>query len=314
MLTPAQQEYFKDSVVRNANGDLLTVYHGTQAEFDAFDGGAFLTDDYFNASGYACGENVIEAYINIKNPLIIDCAGAKWDDLDTEYGTSTREVVATVDSTQYDGVIFQNINDYWFDDEVEEDEDAVFCTVYYVFNPNQIKSIDNLYPTLSDNFIEAENVPQEELSLKDIQMQIIQEFNPMLDDYHTGIRSVEDIKTFEEAMQDDESFVYGDFEYEDAQKALETGKVTVYSSKPIEQGGFVSTSYNMAKDYAGGGKVYSKEVNLEDVAWINGDEGQYANIQEYELSKPQSLDDLIAAAGEPDSGFTQHSRDDREDR
>ena len=150
--------------------------------------------------------------------------------------------------------------------------------------------------------------------MKETQFEIIQKYSPMLDDYHTGIRSVGDIKSFEEAMQDDESFVYGVFEYEDAQKALETGKVTVYSSKPIEQGGFVSTSYNMAKDYAGGGKVYSKEVNLEDVAWINGDEGQYANVQEYELSKPQSLDDLIAAAGEPDSGFTQHSRDDREDR
>jgi hypothetical protein len=31
----------------------------------------------------------------------------------------------------------------------------------------------------------------------------------------------------------------------------------------------------MAQDYAGKGKVYEQIVNLEDVAWINGDEGQY---------------------------------------
>lgn len=28
-----------------------------------------------------------------------------------------------------------------------------------------------------------------------------------------------------------------------------------------------------------GGKVYSKEVPINEVAWINGDEGQYANIK-----------------------------------
>ncbi len=28
----------------------------------------------------------------------------------------------------------------------------------------------------------------------------------------------------------------------------------------------------------GGGKIYSQEIPLEDVAWINGDEGQYAKI------------------------------------
>ena len=60
----------------------------------------------------------------------------------------------------------------------------------------------------------------------------------MTDDYHVGIRDVDDIKTFEEAMKDDESFFYGDFDLKDAEKALREGKVTVYSSKPIEQGGF----------------------------------------------------------------------------
>ena len=36
-LTSDQQEYFKDSKVRDENGNLLVVYHGTDADFDVFD-------------------------------------------------------------------------------------------------------------------------------------------------------------------------------------------------------------------------------------------------------------------------------------
>lgn len=115
------------------------------------------------------------------------------------------------------------------------------------------------------------------------QYEIIQSTNPMEDDYHVGIRSPKDIKTFDEVVNnndinDDESFTWGDFSKKDAEKALEKGRVTVYSSKPIENGNFVSTSKIQAEEYAGGGKIYTKEVPIEDVAWINGDEGQYAKI------------------------------------
>lgn len=135
---------------------------------------------------------------------------------------------------------------------------------------------------IKENNVESENNSGSFslLENKQKQLNIIQKNNKMQDDYHTGIRNIEDIKTFEEAIHDNESFVYGDYSFEDAQKDLERGKVTVYSSKPITQGGFVSTSKNMAKDYAGNGKIYSKEVSINDVAWINGDEGQYANINQ----------------------------------
>lgn len=135
---------------------------------------------------------------------------------------------------------------------------------------------------IKENNVESENNSGSFslLENKQKQLNIIQENNKMQDDYHIGIRNIEDIKTFEEAIHDNESFVYGDYSFEDAQKDLERGKVTVYSSKPITQGGFVSTSKNMAQDYAGNGKIYSKEVSINDVAWINGDEGQYANINQ----------------------------------
>lgn len=117
-------------------------------------------------------------------------------------------------------------------------------------------------------------------NLKQQQLDIILKENPMRDDYHTGIRNIEDIKTFEEAIEDDESFTWGDFDKKEAIEALKSGFVTVYSSKPIKNGGFVSTSKNQSRDYAGNGKIYEKKVAIKDIAWINGDEGQYAKIKE----------------------------------
>ena len=129
----------------------------------------------------------------------------------------------------------------------------------------------------------AENKRMEEKGIskkdnKQKQLEIIQKYNPMKDDYHVGIRNENDIKTWKEAMEDEESFYWGDFDREDAEKALEKGTITVYSSYPIKQGIFVSTSKNQAKDYAGGKEIYSMEVPLDKVAWINGDEGQFADV------------------------------------
>ena len=126
---------------------------------------------------------------------------------------------------------------------------------------------------------------REEADTKQKQLEIINETNPMWDDYHTGIRSVEDIRTWEEVLAlDDDSegqFAWGDFSREDAENALKNNSITVYSSYPIINGTFVSTSYIQAWEYAGGNKnskVYSEKVPLDHVAWINGDEGQYAKV------------------------------------
>lgn len=121
-------------------------------------------------------------------------------------------------------------------------------------------------------------------SLKELQLDIIQKYNPMLDDLHTGIRTIDDIKTFGEALQDsdwegwEESGFDSDYDGNMAKKALKTGKITIYSSYPIKQGTFVTPSYMEAESYSGNGKVYSKKVNLEDVAWIEPTQGQYAKV------------------------------------
>ena len=143
---------------------------------------------------------------------------------------------------------------------------------------------------------------EEKASLKDAdrkqtQLDIILKTNPMLDDYHTGIRKVEDIKTLGESVEearseaekygDDEWSAYPDITNDMLQNALETGEITIYSSKPIKNGVFVTPSYMQASDYAGGGNVYEKTVPLTDVAWINTDEGQYAKVdgERYSLKK-----------------------------
>lgn len=129
---------------------------------------------------------------------------------------------------------------------------------------------------------ELENELRTQPKEKVEQYRIIQENNPANDDYHTWIRKPSDIKTWSEVIneykKDGDGFSWGDFSLTDAQKALQTGKIKVYSSYKIGQGIFVSTSKAQAEQYAGGTgrKVFSKIVNLEDVAWINGDEGQYA--------------------------------------
>lgn len=180
--------------------------------------------------------------------------------------------------------------------------------------PNNRKLLDavtydnngNVIP-LSERFNESNDDIRYSLKNKDrkqAQLDIILKTNPMLDDYHTGIRKVEDIKTFGESVEearsdaekygDDEWSAYPDITNDMLQNALETGEITIYSSKPIKNGVFVTPSYMQASDYAGGGNVYEKTVPLTDVAWINTDEGQYAKVdgERYSLRVDRYRDEL----------------------
>lgn len=140
------------------------------------------------------------------------------------------------------------------------------------------KSIKDVLSTINTNI---QPFDETIANPKQLQMDIISKSNPMTDDYHTGIRSIDDIKTASEAFTKEnfEETSYPDFTFEDSQKAIKEGKITIYSSNPIENGGFVSTSKMMAQDYAGGSKVYSKIVSINEIAWIDNNEGQYAKVE-----------------------------------
>lgn len=81
-LTEAQQEYFKDSKVRDADGKLKLVYHGSAAIFTEFSAdfmsqngssegqGFYFTDYKPMAQGYEKnGGQLLEGYLDIKKPL-----------------------------------------------------------------------------------------------------------------------------------------------------------------------------------------------------------------------------------------------------
>lgn len=81
-LTQQQQEYFKDSKVRDENGKLLPVYHGSPNEFFVFDRNRMgKGNDQFGAGFYFAtdeeasrhyGDKVIKSYLNIQKPIVIN--------------------------------------------------------------------------------------------------------------------------------------------------------------------------------------------------------------------------------------------------
>ena len=119
--------------------------------------------------------------------------------------------------------------------------------------------------------------------IKSRQLEIINRTNPAPNNYNTWVRNEDDILTAEEAFQTafEDGEMYPDFTVEDMQQALDSGFVTIYSSKPIEDGNFVTPSKMNAQEYAGGknGKLYSQRVKISDIAWIDESEGQYARIE-----------------------------------
>ena len=122
---------------------------------------------------------------------------------------------------------------------------------------------------------EARNV-ETRLNLGDkFRVKIVKDNNQAGDDYHAWIRDENDIKTFKQAYNDDGGGdLAPDFTEAMAKKAIDSGEITVYSSKPIKAGNFVTPSKMEAKSYAGSGKIYEEKLNLNDISWIDALQGQ----------------------------------------
>jgi len=92
LLSPEQEEFFKDSVIRDADGNLMPMYHGTKGDFTVFGQGKsngtsnnissvgfWFTPTEKNAKNwaestwYGSGEpKAMETYLNMKNPKIYE--------------------------------------------------------------------------------------------------------------------------------------------------------------------------------------------------------------------------------------------------
>jgi hypothetical protein len=150
--TPAFQRWFGDSKVVDAEGKPLVVYHGTRAEFEAFDTeksgthdsgwygrGIYLSALPDSASSYAGwdemagrapdGAKVIPAYVSLQNPYI-------WpkDRQIVDRPALARDLTRELVSEGYDGVIVPN----YYDDSAK----GRFFEVV-AFRPEQIKSTFN---------------------------------------------------------------------------------------------------------------------------------------------------------------------------
>ena len=110
---------------------------------------------------------------------------------------------------------------------------------------------------------------------KQIQLNQIIQHNPMKDNIHTGIRNISDIKTAQEAFQDDDWQSTPDFTKLDMINALKYNSITMYSSKPFTIGSFITPSKMEAQSYAGNQTIFSKTIPLTHIAWIDSTEGQY---------------------------------------
>ncbi|MBO4284259.1 MAG: hypothetical protein J5958_06530 [Clostridia bacterium] len=136
-LSYGQQNYFAKSKVRDANGRLLVVYHGTDADFTSFDmskgrsnmdiQGAFFSPWELDASGY--GKNVRAYYLNLTNPAPESVAYRALNRFkgQNDAGKKARQYL---ESLGYDGVNNGN----------EE---------YIAFHPKQAKYVSNFDPTES---------------------------------------------------------------------------------------------------------------------------------------------------------------------
>lgn len=158
-LTPEQQEYFKDSKIRNEEGKLLEVYHRTNADFNSFDinkiGSA--TDDgiwgrgfYFSDKDHThYGKNLKKVYLNITNPFIVNDFKTIKDMADY------LDIVESNFNYESDGTIrirYSQVRQ--FTSQVQEKGHDGVIVIHengvkeiVAFEPNQIKNVDNTKPT-----------------------------------------------------------------------------------------------------------------------------------------------------------------------
>lgn len=164
-LSPEQETFFKDSKIRDKNGNLKTVYHGTDAEFDVFNpnntssnkwgAGNYLAFDENAGKNY--GKNVKEMYANITSPISDKQKTISFDQYDALHRrVNNGEPAYREDYDMYDNDMdllwditdngqwkkyAQDIKDTTGKDGVIMDDMAI------TFSPNQTKYTDNLNPT-----------------------------------------------------------------------------------------------------------------------------------------------------------------------
>lgn len=181
-LTKEQQEYFKDSKVRDENGNLLILYHGTKGDFNTFDieksginyennwsalgKGFYFTPNYEAAKEYSnsgtTGKNrsIKEVFVDLKNPFYINKNYTEeLADLKGKYNIDDfyfKKGIRLIRVLNENGINSTKVlQDFGFDGVIEaygNDIDQVVA-----FNSNQIKNVDNTNPTSNPDIRYSQN-------------------------------------------------------------------------------------------------------------------------------------------------------------
>lgn len=184
-LTAEQIAFFEDSKVRDAEGNLLVMYHGTGNEFDVFDinksgqqyedgwsaygRGFYFTPDKAKAEEFskeAEGDNkhVKEVYLNVKNPFY---ANEDATELFEKYGlepfinSTGRDFITQINVRDGRDASTKLLQELGYDGVIETFGEKGIDEVV-VFNSNQVKYTDNKNPTLNDDMNLSLSNPNEQ--------------------------------------------------------------------------------------------------------------------------------------------------------
>ena len=185
-LSDGQIDFFADSKARDEDGNLMVMYHGTPSgNFTVFRDGSYFTpnkeyaDKYQseNASSISTGKiadnpKTYEVYLNITKPFTLSDTEARRIYID-EYikggnaiginpylSDSEYDAIDNIDWTEgedlrdflkeneydYDGIILNEGAVGGYGEEVKQRGDS-----YVVFEPTQVKNVDNLNPTENED-------------------------------------------------------------------------------------------------------------------------------------------------------------------
>ena len=170
-LSKEQMEYFKDSTVRDGDGNLQVVYHGTTSEFSTFErgdigyhfGSAVQAEN--RVSGQSGEKRFIKAYLNITNPLVIEhdsgswhgnyAAGTMlaWGDFsdNPEAMAKLQEIARIYDEKTADSELKKFLKSMGYDGikylNTHESAKGNESYSYIAFESNQIKAVENEAPT-----------------------------------------------------------------------------------------------------------------------------------------------------------------------
>lgn len=310
-LTEAQAEFFKDSKIRDKNGNLLVVYHGTSAKFNKFTRskmgktglalgeGYYFTPKYEAAQEYAKGKSarIIECYLDIKNPLMArtapnEAAKAWIDSFKDKY---SEEFLSEMSKSSFSLLNF--VKDYV--ETTGENTSSILKSFGYdgidfineivAFDSNQIKLTTNENPTKSDDirYSLVSKKDSEGKTLTDEQIEFfkdseVRDENDNLKVLYHGTMSG-DFTVFDSSLANVESdmgagFYFSDtysdvsFNYEKGGQDLDN-KIEILAERIENE---EDISYDEAlekarKQMAKSSKLFEVYLNIKNPAYIGGD-------------------------------------------